>query len=49
VRYRAESQSLQQQRDLFQCTNVATINVHHPAIIVFMQKLDLNAIRTTKY
>jgi hypothetical protein len=49
VRYRTESQSLQQQRDLLQRANVATIDVHHPAIVVFMQKLYLNGIRTTEY
>ncbi|KAK3297293.1 uncharacterized protein B0H64DRAFT_457362 [Chaetomium fimeti] len=49
VRYRTESQSLQQQRDRLQRANVATIDVHHPAIVVYMQKLYLKAIRTTEY
>ncbi|KAH6640795.1 hypothetical protein F5144DRAFT_526654 [Chaetomium tenue] len=49
VRYRTESQSLQQQLDQLRRANIATIDVHHPAIVVFMQKLYLNAIRTTEY
>ncbi|EAQ86630.1 predicted protein [Chaetomium globosum CBS 148.51] len=49
VRYRTESQSLQQQLDQLRRANIATIDVHHPAIVVFMQKLYLNAIRMTEY
>lgn len=49
ARYKTESESLRQKSEELKLEDIASVNIHHPIIVSFMQKLYVSTIRTTEY